>query len=286
MWSTGIVAALLVAPRAALAWGALGHSTIGFVAMQFINSATLKQVQTILGSDFDETLGGDAASWADDVRSETAFKFSAPFHFIDAEDNPPTSCSVNIARDCGAAGCVISAIQNYTTRLLDTSLSATQRQQALLFVDHFVGDIGQPLHDEALELGGNDISAVCLKKSTNLHAAWDTGMLTASADTRFNGDAQTYATFLANEIKTGSFKSLSAGWVSGITTSALKGTSVPLVWATEANAFNCVDVFDFTTGEDLCTGTYFNAAIPVIDEQLAKQGFRLATWLNTVFAEI
>lgn len=36
----------------------------------------------------------------------------------------------------------------------------------------FVGDIGQPLHDEALELGGNDISAVCLKKSTNLHAAW------------------------------------------------------------------------------------------------------------------
>lgn len=81
MWFVAILAAVLVAPRGALAWGALGHSTIGFVAMQvpvphcfalqltseillsqFINSATLKQVQTILGSDFDETLGGDAAS--------------------------------------------------------------------------------------------------------------------------------------------------------------------------------------------------------------------------------
>ena len=63
-------------------------------------------------------------------------------------------------------------------------------------------------------------------------------------------------------------------------------------------------VFNFTTGQDLCSGTYFDNAIPVvrltcapslapadrtanggaqIDLQLAKQGFRLAAWLNVLF---
>ncbi|KAI0031646.1 nuclease Le1 [Vararia minispora EC-137] len=308
----GIAVVLLLAPSRVLAWGALGHSTIGFVAMQFISPNTLQNVQGILGSEFGETLGGSAASWADTVRSQAAFTFSAPFHFIDAEDNPPTSCSVDFSRDCGASGCVgavfifaadlkhkftlakVSAIQNYTTRLLDTKpfsssvriifFSLVFSAEDLSFrLDHFVGDIGQPLHDEALKLGGNDINAVCGGKSTNLHAAWDTGMLTTSANVRFGGSAQTYATFLANEIKTGSFASLAEGWLSCIATSALTGTSCPLTWAQEANTFNCIDVFNFTKGEDLCTGTYFNNAIPVIDEQLAKQGFRLAAWLDAVF---
>ncbi|KAI0321221.1 nuclease Le1 [Amylostereum chailletii] len=278
--------ALSFAPLGAFAWGALGHQTIGFVAMQFISTNTLSNVQTLLGSQFNFSLG-PAATWADDVRSEAAFKFSAPFHFIDANDNPPDSCSVNLNRDRGSEGCVVSAIQNYTTRLLETSLSATQRQQALLFVTHFVGDIGQPLHDEALEVGGNDIDAICSGKSTNLHAAWgciDTGMLTKSADSRFGGSAQTYAGILIDlRHQTGSFKSASTGWLSCITSSALKGTSCPLTWAQEANAFDCTNVFDFTTGQDLCTGAYFNAAIPVIDMQLAKQGFRLAAWLDAVF---
>ena len=34
----------------------------------------------------------------------------------------------------------------------------------------FIGDIGQPLHVEAYEVGGNEIDAVCGGKKTNLHA--------------------------------------------------------------------------------------------------------------------
>jgi len=58
---------------------------------------------------------------------------------------------------------------------------------------------------------------------------------------------------------------------------------VPLGWAQGANAYDCSVVFDFVTGQDLCTGTYFNNAIPVIDLQIAKQGYRMAIWLNTIF---
>ncbi|KAI0259205.1 nuclease Le1 [Gloeopeniophorella convolvens] len=276
------LAAALAAPNGVVAWGNLGHETTGFLAMQFLDSTTLSAVQSSLGSTFNFSLG-PAATWADEVRSEAAFKFSAPFHFIDAEDDPPTSCSVNVQRDCGSAGCVISAIQNYTERIQEPSLDATQHQQALLFITHFIGDIGQPLHDEALEVGGNDISAICSGSKTNLHAAWDTGMLTKNLDALYGGSPQTYASALAERITSGEYKSLSAGWISGITKSALNSTAEPLVWAQEANAFDCTVVFNFTTGQDLCDSDYFDAAIPVVDLQLAKQGFRIAKWLNTIF---
>ena len=66
--------------------------------------------------------------------------------------------------------------------------------EALFFIDHvsphdqqrgclsypvaqFLGDIGQPLHVEALEFGGNEIRTTCNGVETNLHATWDTGMM-------------------------------------------------------------------------------------------------------------
>lgn len=60
-------------------------------------------------------------------------------------------------RDCGSSGCSVSAITNYTQRVGDGRLSATNTNQALMFLVHFVGDITQPLHDEAYEVGGNDV---------------------------------------------------------------------------------------------------------------------------------
>ncbi|KAA1476819.1 nuclease Le1 [Dentipellis sp. KUC8613] len=294
------VLASLALPKYASAWGNLGHETIGYIAMEFIGSKTLSFVQSSLGSTYNFSLG-PAATWADSVRSEAAYKFSAPFHFIDAEDSPPDSCSVNQARDCGDEGCILTAIQNYTARVQETSLNAQQRQEALKFISdsrtfmadidtpspdlrlQFVGDIGQPLHVEAFEVGGNDISAKCDGKSTNLHAAWDTGMLEKNLDANFNGDPQVWAAALTKEIKSGSYESLSDGWVSCIKSSALSSTSCPLVWAKESNSFDCSDVFSYTTGEDLCDSAYYTAAIPIIEEQIAKQGFRLAKWLDTIF---
>lgn len=55
------------------------------------------------------------------ARSTTAGTFSAPFHYIDALDNPPHTCGVDYARDCGPAGCVVSAISNYV-RISDCAL--------------------------------------------------------------------------------------------------------------------------------------------------------------------
>lgn len=70
---------------------------------------------------------------------------------------------MDYTRDCTAAGCSISAIANYTQRVTDGRLSATNTNQALMFLVHFLGDITQPLHDEALDVGGNTITVTFVR---------------------------------------------------------------------------------------------------------------------------
>ncbi|OJT05807.1 Nuclease PA3 [Trametes pubescens] len=327
--------AVAVCTQSVTAWGTLGHQTVGYVAQEFLAPKALAFVKSSLGTTYNQSLGA-AASWADSVRSLAAYRWSAPFHFVDAEgeseflvilghtltstiskDAPLSgSCSVQETRDCGSGGCILTAIANYTTRVAQTSLSAAQRQEALKFLDHFLGDIGQPLHVEAYEVGGNDISAKCSGKTTNLHAAWDTGMVSKNIDDNHDGTVTTYAADLVAKIKKGTFKSLTSDWLSctSITKPASKRfflsdaprdveedvhrlfsraedvaeasvtpLACPLVWAQESNSYCCSVVFTYTMGQDLCTTSYFTKAVPVIDLQIAKQGYRLAAWLNVIF---
>ena len=103
---------LLGISSGANAWGVLGHATVAEIASRYLTSQAKTYVSGLLGADVSMA---SVASWADNYRATTAGKFSAPYHFIDAEDNPPTSCSVETTRDCGAGGCVVSAIANYVS---------------------------------------------------------------------------------------------------------------------------------------------------------------------------
>ncbi|KAI9442668.1 nuclease Le1 [Lactarius indigo] len=255
------LAAAVVAPHGVAAWGSLGHQTTGLVAMQFLTPNALSNVQSILGSSFSFSLG-PASTWADTVRSQTAFKFTAPYHFIDAEALAPSTSRAT----AGATGCVVSAIQNYTTRPPDANgPDAGPAGPALHQFTHFVGDIGQPLHDEF---------ALVLPRTSMRPGT--PGILTKNVNALYGGSAQTWADNLASRITSGAYSSQAAGWVSNINSGALTGTTVPLGWSQEANVYDCSTVFSFVTGQDLCTGTYFTNAIPVIDLQIAKQGYRLA----------
>ncbi|CDO70046.1 hypothetical protein BN946_scf184650.g4 [Trametes cinnabarina] len=322
----------LACSQHALAWGTLGHQTVGYVAQEFLAPNALAFVQSSLGSTYSGSLG-PAAPWADTVRDESGYTWSAPLHYVDAEDSPLSdSCSVQEQRDCGSGRCILTAIANYTTRVATTSLSATQRQEALKFLgkQHSIPN-GKWLTGFAYEVGGNDISAKCSGKSTNLHAvsdsryapftgvndalnqAWGT-TLGLNIDDNHGGAVKTYAADLIARIKNGSYKSLTGDWLSCTSTTEpvskrTDGTAhgveedvkrllartedaaeatitpleCPLVWAREANAYCCSVVFTYTTGEDLCTSDYYTNAVPVIDLQLATQGYRLAAWLNVIF---
>lgn len=60
----------------------------------------------------------------------------------------------------------------------------------------FIGDIGQPLHCENLDVGGNDIDVTYDGDSTNLHAIWDTQIPESIAGSSSLSGAKTWASTL------------------------------------------------------------------------------------------
>jgi hypothetical protein len=80
------------------------------------------------------------ANWADQVRSQPDYKWSAPLHFI---DTPDWECAYTPATDCVDSKCVAGAIGNYSKRVV--SMDGDTADEAAKFITHFCGDIHQPL---------------------------------------------------------------------------------------------------------------------------------------------
>lgn len=231
------------------------------------------------------------ASWPDDFDHHSG-KWSGVFHFIDAHDCPPTvckdkptNCTVDYDRDCKSEGCVISAIVNYTQRVNNPKLDNEQIREALLFLVHFLGDITQPLHNEDIAKGGNDIHVNFNGKPVNLHSTWDTFIPEAMSGGHqpLLPSAQVWAQTIIDAIDNtdGIYHLLSAGWIKGDNISNVKDSA--LRWSGEANALVCTVVMP--NGPDLLKvgdlyPVYFNTVKDTINLQIARAGYRLANWLN------
>jgi len=152
-----------------------------------------------------------------------------------------------------------------------------------MFLVHFIGDVHQPLHDENLSLGGNQIAVTFDGVSTNLHSVWDTSIPQKYAGTATLANAQAWANTLTAAIKTGTYSSMKAGWISGMSLSS--PTTTATGWASAANAFVCTNVMpngaSGVQNQDL-GGTYYTNNLPVVKQQIATAGYRLAAWLNLI----
>ncbi|OAA61680.1 nuclease s1 [Niveomyces insectorum RCEF 264] len=282
--STTLAAGAVVLPSVA-AWGGFGHITIAYVASSFVHDRTAATFQGLLRNQSAHYLAG-VATWADSIRYTKWGHFTGPFHFIDAKDDPPARCDVVLARDCKAAGCVVSALGNYTDRLLDHTLSAAERAQAAKFVVHFVGDMHQPLHAEDVQRGGNGIAVQFDGRGVNLHHVWDT-----SIPEKYVGGvhgppyaaARQWADALVASIRDGKFRAESRHWLADTDLADVNGTA--LRWAQQSNAYVCTHVLPqgpaAIAGQELGSG-YYEAAVPVVEVQIARAGYRLAAWLDLI----
>jgi len=167
------VAAALAAfllPASGLCWGPEGHALVARIAQAELSAKVRARVDAILGPG--ATLAS-IASWPDTVRRERPA--TAPWHFIDIPIDQP---HLDMARDCAKGDCVIQAIARFRAELKDPTTPPVQRKEALMFVVHFVGDMHQPLHcSDNKDKGGNEVSVTLDGRKTNLHSAWDSGML-------------------------------------------------------------------------------------------------------------
>ncbi|KAI8913544.1 S1/P1 nuclease-domain-containing protein [Gorgonomyces haynaldii] len=262
-------------------WGSDGHAIVGAIGQAFLDSNAKSYVNQLLSS----SSMASVASWADSYKSTSAGSWSKAEHYIDIQDAPPSSCSLVESRDCPNQDCINYAIANHTSQLC--SKNTQLATNALKFLIHYFGDVTQPLHNSAKSTGGNSISVTYNGGSSNLHAIWDTGMVQDRMGEK--GGQSSYASYLVQQINSGSYASQASGWISSKKYNAVSqygNNAASLEYSADSDAIDCSYVYpayNKNQGSDL-SGNYYTGAIPYIDQQLAKGGYRLAYHLNQAFA--
>ncbi len=151
------------------------------------------------------------------------------------------------------------------------------------FLVHFLGDVTQPLHDEAEQVGGNGIKVTWDGAATNLHHCWDTQMVEKAAGGGNTAAIQaSFSQTLIGRIDGGSYSNQKADWISCVDITTASDCAV--TWAQDANAFNCQYVLKSDESGQELDGDYYTGAEPIIELQIAKGGYRLGSWLNKLAA--
>ena len=310
---------LVVSEFPAFGWGCAGHQTVALVALNLLNTnANAKVHQLLQGQPLPAisrfcgatTLDvfADVATWADDEREIR--RDTAGWHFLDiplgaSRESLPTFCDP-------ATGCVTQAIHIQLDFLRSGKGTTEEQANSLMFVIHLLGDLHQPLHDAT----NNDRGANCIpvaffdqkpkvKNATgeaftpNLHGVWDTELpmrVGNIQDSSRDADVKTFAVALTAEfdtdIKTWQRAPIDLdqwAWDSHeLAVSVAYGklpAPVPVekptaitTCADDKNVGNRMMALDEKLGAD-----YLASVAPVIKQQLAKAGTRLALVLNQIW---
>lgn len=253
-------------------WGSLGHRTVAQLAYDRL----APQAKAVVDRYLDGSSLASAAVYPDAYRSNGG-AWSSSLHYV----NFPRDATHYLPAYCGnPAQCVVAAVANYTRRVNLEGLKGPmcgftkgQMPCPLSFLAHFIGDIHQPLHcGYADDKGGNNVKVTFFGKSTNLHSLWDSAMLE-----RFEPKETLLVQYLEEKIADSPAKVKQ--WLSAMD---------PAEWA-EAN-FQIVrhDAYRFQDPQAAraveITEEYYAHNAPIILDQLAAAGVRLAYLLNSAFA--
>lgn len=85
--SKSTLLSLLAALPYASAWGSLGHTTVAYIAQNYVSHKTAMFAQRLF-NDTSSAYLANVATWADSYRYEAGGRFSSVYHYIDALDNP------------------------------------------------------------------------------------------------------------------------------------------------------------------------------------------------------
>lgn len=245
----------------------------------------------------------DSATWADDVRNSEK---NASWHFVDiplSEDRSSGSVdqwcpevAAPAAPGGNWSGCLTKALDYNIAIVKDQSRSALDRANALRYVIHLVGDLHQPLHDETNNDQGGNCTVMQVfdnPRPSYLHTLWDSGLIQHDLDAKGETQAQ-YAAELDSRFK-GKYEAMAASKIDDPVTWAWENhaLSVSVIYADlqppipaekPDPAVACQAEKDKIAALHISVGdAYFQRVIPVVDEQLATAGYRLAYLLNSLF---
>ena len=270
-----------------LAWWETGHRTVARVAARHLSPAARKQIAAIFRVRNTPQAVADAmavaSTWADETKAQT---HTGNWHYTDLA---VTDAETDLLKRCPAGNCATIRIEIFGRQLSSHASPRAGDLEALRYLIHLVGDVHQPLHTISdADQGGNCEAINPLEGAVNLHALWDGGIVRAidPSGRRLARKLDLYISRLSER--------QTEEWSSGD----------PREWTWESHQLarrviynrlhipieppvfpkSCADaplaIRDFRPSVD---SLYMNDMKPIVRDQLAKGGLRLATLLNRAF---
>ncbi|MFT4732766.1 MAG: putative cupredoxin-like copper-binding protein [Gammaproteobacteria bacterium] len=239
------------------AWGQTGHRVTGAIAEQYLTAEAKAAIKQLLPN---ESLA-EASTYADEMRSnpgEFWQKEARPYHYV-------TVPKGKHYHDVGAPeeGDAFTALQKFSKIVKDETAPLEERQRALRFIVHIIGDLHQPLHaGNGTDKGGNDVKLEFFWDDSNLHRVWDSGLI----DRRQLSFTE-WTQWLSEKIT----PEQAAAW----------NTIDPLVYIAESAAIRDT-IYPET---ERLSWDYLYQHLPTATVRLQEGGVRIAAHLNDLFKQ-
>jgi hypothetical protein len=266
-------AAVAAVPTPALAWGKTGHRVVAAIADTQLSGLARAHVKQILGGA--ESLD-EAATWPDEMRSDPApfwQKTSTPWHYVTLNgilyDHAPPE------------GDALKALNHFRDVLQDPKASLADKQMALRFVVHIVGDLHQPLHvGKCCDRGGNEVRVKWFGKPMNLHAVWDSALV--------DEEQLSFTELTAKLVRHARPADVIAWWdINPRDWITESGQIRDSLYPTAADKPRASKDKKAKPGEEALPDlsySYVYRSTPIMEQRLSKAGVRLAAYLNDIFS--
>ena len=239
----------------ALSWGQTGHRVTGAIAEQYLTPKAQAEINKLL---VNEDLA-EVSTYADEMRSNPSEfwqKTANPWHYVNVHQGKTYA-------DLGAPpeGDAITALKMFSKQLTNKQTSLEDRQLAVKFIVHIIGDLHQPFHSGTdIDQGGNAIKLEFFWEDSNLHRIWDSGLID-----RQKLSYTEWTNKLSRKISTQQAKD----WME----------TNPEVWVAESAKLRA----GLYPEKDKLSWGYQYRNLPIVKQQLTMAGVRIAAYLNEVF---
>lgn len=157
------------------AWGTTGHRVIAEIAENNLSYSAKHHLKKIIGNQHLAYW----ANWPDFIKSDTTgvWKHTSEWHYVNVHPHTNFNEFTNELKAKTGPN-LYTQIKLLSAQIRDKKTSLNDKQIALRFLIHLMGDLSQPMHvGRAEDLGGNKISLEFFGKRTNLHSLWDSGLV-------------------------------------------------------------------------------------------------------------
>lgn len=250
-------------PETTPRWGWDAHKMVCAIAWWEMEDSTREAIGELLAVDgrYDRFI--ESCLWADEVRGrEEQYDRWTTAHYVNL---PRGATEFDIQRDCANTLCVVEGILESRETLAASNEIDRERLDALRFLSHFIGDIHQPMHaGYADDRGGNDTRISLFDRDTNMHAAWDYGLIEHAGKHWMDFASELYFDISSSD---------RVEWAS----------EDPGRWSEES--FEIVYASAYDIGDGQLGQDYYDRHIELIEERIQQAGVRLADWLDELLGD-